>query len=108
MFIRARANLATAQGRYKCDCEKRVRTILRVRAGEKIFLANLLGLAHDNTAHTDALTQSKLGKPASDPHEFNNSTDTTTTISVDGVHEIMSLHRLALALHVRHSPDMQT
>lgn len=76
----------TAQERYKRKYDKRIRTTLRVSAGDKFFLANPPGLSHADANREDVILQTKMMSPTSDPHDAIRSTDTTVTIAVDGVH----------------------
>lgn len=99
MIVRARGNLETSQERYSRDHDKRVLRILRVHAGHKCFLVNPPGLAHTDANRIDTLPQSKLRSPTSGPHDFIRSTETTATISVNGVHKTVSLDRMALVPH---------
>lgn len=105
MFVPARVNLATAQGRYKRDHDKRVRTILRIRTGDKVFLANRSGRAHADTDRADTLIQLKLSPPASRPHDVIGATDTTASISVISVHETAYLNRVTLLPNASDAPD---
>lgn len=101
----ARKNLATAQAWYKRDHNTRVRTILRVRTGEKFFLTKPPGPANADTTRADTVIQSNLSPPASGPHRFIRSSDTTAKISVDGLHETVSLDGIALVPPASASTD---
>lgn len=57
IFVRARANLMTPEGKYKRYDDKRVLNILPMRIGDKDVLANPTVLAHDYTARSYAVIQ---------------------------------------------------
>lgn len=108
MFVRASEKLAKEKSRYKRDHDKRVRTILYVHSGDNFFLGNPPGIAHADANRANKSVQSKLNSPASGTHEVIRSTDTTVTISVDGVHGTVSLDRIALVPRDSASPTIAT
>lgn len=58
MIIGAGENVASVQGRYKCDHYNRVRMILRIGAVDKVFLANPPGVSHADTNRANTILQS--------------------------------------------------
>lgn len=82
--------MATWQETYTRNYDRRVWTTLRVLAGDELFLTTLPGLAQADANRNDTTLQTKLRSPKSSLHDVIRSTDRTITITVAGVHKIMS------------------